>query len=207
MDDYVSKPLDPPTLMKIIDRWTQKGAENSVRAEPTSHNDVQDYTVRPITSPFVEVDLAAGAGLFGEEIQKVVSSLPPPVQNLTPTVAETELPVDIRSAMARFGGDDSFFLEMVHKFTDHLPDRLAEIKIAVEAGDANKLSRHAHNLKGVSANFSAEPLFRLAEELETRGKQEDMAEVPALFSALQAESERVCQFCADIESKMKSLDH
>jgi HPt (histidine-containing phosphotransfer) domain-containing protein len=84
---------------------------------------------------------------------------------------------------------------------------LAEIQAAVESGDANNLSRHAHNLKGVSANFSAEPLVRLAEELETHGRQEDMAGVPALFSALQAECERVRQFCADIEFKMKSLDH
>ncbi|HEY5156957.1 MAG TPA: response regulator [Anaerolineales bacterium] len=207
MDDYVSKPLDPPTLMKIIDQWTQEGAENSVRGETATHSEVQDYTDRPLSSPFVDADLTAGAGLFGEEIQKAVSSVPPPVQDLTPTVAETEPPVDIRSAMVRFSGDRSFFLEMVHKFTDHLPDRLAEIKIAVEAGDANNLSRHAHNLKGVSANFSAEPLVRLAEELETRGKREDMAEVPALFSALQAECERVCQFCADIETKMKALDY
>jgi PAS domain S-box-containing protein len=207
MDDYVSKPLDPPTLMKIIDQWTQEGAEHSSRVATTIQSEVQDYAVRPITSSFVEADLAAGAGLFGEDTQQAVSRVPPPVQELAPSPAETELPVDIRSAVVRFGGDDSFFLEMVHKFTDHLPDRLAEIEIAVEAGDANKLSRHAHNLKGVSANFSAEPLFRLAEELETRGKQEDMAEVPALFSALQAESERVCQFCADIESKMKSLDY
>ena len=207
MDDYVSKPLDPPTLMMIIDNWTQEGGIHSVRTVITPPGEIQDYSDRPSTSSFIDADLAAGAGLFGEQAQEAATRVPPSAHKLTSAAAETGLPVDIRSAMVRFGGDDAFFLEMVHKFTDSLPNRLAEIKAAVESGDANNLSRHAHNLKGVSANFSAEPLVRLAEELETYGRQEDMAGVPALFSALQAECERVRQFCADIEFKMKSLDH
>ena len=207
MDDYVSKPLDPPTLMKIIDQWTQPGLENTVRAEAATNSEVQDYTDRLVTSPFVEADLATEGGLFGEETQQVVSSLPSPVQDVKQIVLETELPVDIRSAMVRFEGDRSFFLEMVQEFTEHLADRMFEMKAALEVGDANRLSHHAHNLKGVAANFSAEPLVRLAKELETSGKQEDLADAPALLSAIQAESERVCQFCADIESKIKSLGY
>ncbi|MGA2112546.1 MAG: PAS domain S-box protein [Anaerolineales bacterium] len=207
MDDYVSKPLDPPALMKIIDQWTQPGPESSVRAEAATNSEGQDYTARLVTSPFVEADLATEGGLFGEEIQQLVSSLPAPVQDVKQIVLETELPVDIRSAMVRFEGDRSFFLEMVHQFTEHLADRLLEMKAALEAGDANRLSRHAHNLKGVAANFSAEPLVRLAKELETCGKQEDLAEAPALLSAIQAESERVRQFCADIESKIQALGY
>ena len=207
MDDYVSKPLDPAALLKIIDQWTQPGSENSTKAEAANPSEVQDYIDRPGTSPFVEADLATEAGLFGEEFQPVVRSLPAPVQVVQPIVSEPELAVDIRSAMVRFATDRSFFLEMVHEFTEHLPERLLEIKTAVEAGDANGLSRSAHNLKGVAANFSAEPLVRLARELETRGKQEDLAEAPMLLSALEVEGERVRQFCVDIESEMKSMGY
>jgi two-component system, sensor histidine kinase and response regulator len=132
-----------------------------------------------------------------EETQQISAREVPPAepssivtlaQNLTPLTAEK--PMDIDRALERFGGDRSFLIEMTREFINGLPARISELKGALEAGNADTLFRSAHNLKGVSANFSADPLTKLAAELETLGRQGNLSTAPGLLAKLEEESER-----------------
>jgi two-component system, sensor histidine kinase and response regulator len=108
-----------------------------------------------------------------------------------------EKPLDLVSALARFEGDRDFFTEMCREFVANLPKRLIELRGALSANDSSTLGRLAHNLKGVSANFSAGPLTHLALELETRGKEEDLSEAPGLLDQLEAEVKRLESFLVE----------
>ena len=125
MDDYVSKPLDPPLLFKMIDRWIQTQQETQRSIDNLSSSDLESNL---------------------EAVQ----------------TASEETVLDLSTALPRFGNDRSFFLEMCQDFIEQIPTRLQEMKISFYAGDANRLSSHAHNLKGVAANFSAGPISRIA---------------------------------------------
>jgi HPt (histidine-containing phosphotransfer) domain-containing protein len=57
------------------------------------------------------------------------------------------------------------------------------------------LFRHAHNLKGVSANFSAGPLMQVAAQIEALGKSEDTTNAASLVQQLEIEVERLAQYC------------
>jgi len=82
-------------------------------------------------------------------------------------------------------------MEMFREYKDHLPGRLEEIHAALRDGDASRLTRLAHNLKGVSLNFSAEAVADTALKLEEIGKREDLTDAPALVAQLDAEVGRL----------------
>jgi CheY-like chemotaxis protein/HPt (histidine-containing phosphotransfer) domain-containing protein len=115
-----------------------------------------------------------------------------------PVVSEQdEKPLDLDSALSRFQGDRAFFTEMCQEFVAGLPKRMTELREALGADNASTLGRLAHNLKGVSANFSAGPLTSLALELETCGREEDLSGAPGLLDQLAAEVERLKAFLSE----------
>ena len=88
-------------------------------------------------------------------------------------------------------GDDSFFQDLVQIFLDDSPQRIAEIEQSLVKGDARQLTLAAHSLKGSSANFGAERLRALSEQLELLGRQGSPGDAPAQLRALKDEFTRV----------------
>ncbi|MEW5939877.1 MAG: response regulator [Chloroflexota bacterium] len=179
MDDYVSKPLEPKTLFNALDRFLKTG-------EPAKESESP-----PDVFP-ADFDL----GLFGESVPASRPTVEPAsVQEAVSS--SSALPLNLETALFRFGGDRDFMLEMCRDYKDHLPARLAEIQEAARTGDANRLTRAAHNLKGISLNFNAETLARLALQLEEAGRREDLTGVPALVEQLEIESQRALEYLAN----------
>ncbi|HEX7621618.1 MAG TPA: response regulator [Anaerolineales bacterium] len=109
-----------------------------------------------------------------------------------------ELPMDIERALERFGDDRPFLYEMSREYIAGIPQRIKDLRTALEVHNSNDLSRHAHNLKGVSANFSTAPVTNLCEKLETLGRQDDLAAVPELLARLEIETERLGIFLKEV---------
>lgn len=89
------------------------------------------------------------------------------------------------------GGDVEFFAEMVQIFLEDSPPRLREISAALARGDVVAVYKAAHSLKGGASNFGAVEFRALAEKLEHAGKAGDVAALPGIFAALDAEYPRV----------------
>lgn len=68
--------------------------------------------------------------------------------------------------------------EMTTIFRDDTPRRLRDIQVALEAQDAEGLSRSAHALKGGSGAIGARGLRTLASELEALGRSGSAAAPP-----------------------------
>jgi HPt (histidine-containing phosphotransfer) domain-containing protein len=105
-----------------------------------------------------------------------------------------KLPADLEGALFRFDGDRAFMMEMCQEFKDHLPERVEELKSALQAGEIEKLGRYAHNLKGLSMNFNAGLLSSLAAKLEACGKEKKLADAPVLVEQIVVEVTRVQEF-------------
>jgi CheY-like chemotaxis protein/HPt (histidine-containing phosphotransfer) domain-containing protein len=186
MDDYVSKPLEPKVLFNALDRWTQADA----RTDTSDKTDIlQDYsTYAKVFSGGLEEGLFGESALSASRETKELAPVP------KADSASSVLPVDFESALPRFDGDRDFMNQMAQEFKDHLPERLNEIRAALEKGDANTFGRLAHNLKGVALNFSAEPIANIALKLEELGKREDLTDAPVLLSQLNVEILRVVEY-------------
>jgi CheY-like chemotaxis protein/HPt (histidine-containing phosphotransfer) domain-containing protein len=194
MDDYVTKPLDPKVLFAAIDRWTQfEGLSNQQPA--VAEIDVQDYS-GSAENFTIKADPDFEDGLFGEPAQEMSIQEKTPQESLLMSF-DDELPLDLDSALPRFFNDRNFFIEMCHDLVAQMPTRMQEINLALQTSNANDLYRHAHNIKGISANFSAGPVSKLAAQIEMLGKNEDITNVAILVKQLNVEAERLCKYCAE----------
>ena len=98
MDDYISKPLDPKILLKILDHWTAAGLESSPQSEDLKDAETQDYSIQPDISAIDQTPLSFDAGLFGEEAAPLFEKnsarkIEPLVENVE------EQPLDVPAAL------------------------------------------------------------------------------------------------------------
>jgi PAS domain S-box-containing protein len=113
-----------------------------------------------------------------------------------PEAAQTEMemgdlnqgfPIDLDTALPRFGGDIAFFKELLGDFITQLIDQHGQMCEILAVNEADGMARLAHSLKGLAANFSAGRLNRLAEVLETQSKAGDLTKAPELLDGIKEE--------------------
>ncbi len=100
---------------------------------------------------------------------------------------------DEHALMERVDGDVEFLDETIAMLDEDSPALLDEIHAAARSGDAVALIRPAHALKGMLANFCAEPAETAARELETMAREGRLADVDRAVDRVQSETERLRQ--------------
>jgi two-component system, sensor histidine kinase and response regulator len=123
---------------------------------------------------------------WGEGLQDTVRTNE--VEEL-PLVVDTDTVLDLDRAMARFSHDRQFFLALLSDFVASLTPKLDEMKDAMEKESLETLSRLAHNLKGVAANFSAMQLSHLAHLLDEESKSGNVERSKELLTKVLQASE------------------
>ena len=90
--------------------------------------------------------------------------------------------------MERLGGDTELLAEVIDLFLSDCPKRLADIKAAVDAGDAEQLRTAAHALKGAAGTIAAASVFEASQMLERLGAERKIDAAPAAFRHLSQEA-------------------
>jgi PAS domain S-box-containing protein len=193
MDDYISKPLDTKTMLKVLDQWTAVRAAVPSQEIVPPNAETQDYSGQPKAFVFENGPLSGEDGLFGE-ITKPTEKKPAaePVKPFVDDVPEE--PLNVQAALPRFDNDRAFFLEMCRDFMMNMPPRMEELRVSLQKKDPATFSRAAHNLKGISANFNATAVNRIAVQLEMMGRQEDLSGAAPLLDQLDIEISRLREF-------------
>ena len=83
-----------------------------------------------------------------------------------------------------------FLEEIALLFAEDSPKLLADIRLAIAAGNSGKLERAAHTLKGSVANFGAEPAREAALRLEMLGRSGNLLPAAEAYTVLEREIER-----------------
>jgi signal transduction histidine kinase/CheY-like chemotaxis protein len=107
------------------------------------------------------------------------------------TPAAQPLTFDEDALRHRLSGDDSLMTDVIRLCLEDLPLRLAEIREAVTAGNAEALRAASHALKGVAGNISAGRLFEAARVLEGIGAESRMDAAEAAWRQLAVEATQV----------------
>ncbi|MEA4856026.1 MAG: Hpt domain-containing protein [Solidesulfovibrio sp.] len=100
--------------------------------------------------------------------------------------------IDLDRLRQRFDDDMELLSEIFRVFISETPGRRADIEKALAAGDANRLNRLAHSLKGVAATMFAEPLRQAAYAVELAARDGDAARLARLTPELLAVLEASC---------------
>jgi two-component system sensor histidine kinase/response regulator len=87
-------------------------------------------------------------------------------------------------ALARVGGDAELLKEIGELFLEEYPRALADLRKAVDSGDADGVERAAHGLKGSVANFGAQTVVEAATMLEEMGRGHRLEEVEQVLRTL-----------------------
>ncbi len=123
-----------------------------------------------------------------------------PAQNAAPAPAAPPLPespaigtaaIDWDSAIAVVDGDRELLGEVVAAFLIEGPTLSEEIRQALAAGDANRLRRGAHTLKGALRTLGIELAAQSAGELEEIGRSGDLARAPAHVARLESQLDQI----------------
>jgi HPt (histidine-containing phosphotransfer) domain-containing protein len=77
---------------------------------------------------------------------------------------------DYAGSLHRMGDDQALFYEMVGLLRSDVPQWLKVLHTAERDGDASRVQRAAHTLKGLAANFGASRAVAAAAEVEQCGK-------------------------------------
>jgi CheY-like chemotaxis protein/HPt (histidine-containing phosphotransfer) domain-containing protein len=159
MDDYLSKPIFPEILQRMLEQWLSKPYQhsgplsNSVGEQPVSH-----YSAEPSSA-----------------------------SHASPTVpSEEQVAVfDRNGALARVEGDQMLLGELAVIFLRHAAHMVTAIHEAVGRRDFVALEEAAHSLKGASANLCASRVAEAARQLEYIGRQGGSDKLDSALQALQ----------------------
>jgi len=108
-----------------------------------------------------------------------------------PTEQSEERRFDMTILINRMMGDEEMAREILDGFMEDMPDQIAALKEALEAGDSPLAERLAHTIKGASANVGAEELRNAALQMEEAAKESDMERCATLLPAIEREFENL----------------
>jgi len=101
---------------------------------------------------------------------------------LSPKIIEDELAIwDKEAALKRILGKKALLQSLIEVFLNETPERLENIKKAIDDGDTKQVQYLAHTIKGVAANLSASSLQQHAASIEVAAKDADIEQVTKLL--------------------------
>lgn len=92
-----------------------------------------------------------------------------------------------REILTRLGNDQELLEEIIQVYFEDSPELIEQLRDAIDAGDAKRLSAAAHRLKGLLSNFAIAELTTQAQLLEQCGRRSDFKEARAHFMGLESQ--------------------
>jgi PAS domain S-box-containing protein len=121
----------------------------------------------------------------------------------------SDVPLDLSVTLTAVAGNRGLLGELAQVFAADCPGRVAELNAAVAAGDAARVHRAAHAIKGAVATLGATRARELASRLESAGREGRLDGTSELESALTQELQRITAFLTEpgaMERALGALD-
>ena len=162
MNDFLSKPIDPDGLWRMLLKWIKPQGSSAVAALPAA----SDGSAAPVPANT------------------------PPIRTPPALAESSDLPhhitgLDVRLGLSRMMGKKTLYITMLRKYVAGQKNAVKTIRQAIHTGDWATAQRAAHTLKGVSGTVGATEIPAYAEALEhaTR-EQRPVAELETMLTTL-----------------------
>jgi CheY-like chemotaxis protein/HPt (histidine-containing phosphotransfer) domain-containing protein len=153
--------------------------------EKCLHAGMDDYLAKPLRRNTL---LNTVDKWMNRRIEANQISTPSSLQHID---AAKAVPINFERACREFDGDDAFLKDVLTGFFKNAGSQIQEIDRAISDGDAEKVWKEAHSIKGGAANLTAERLCQTALDLETMGKSENLSGCVKALHRLKIEYERL----------------
>ena len=88
-------------------------------------------------------------------------------------------------------GEPDVLAEIFNLFLSDVPKRIDALRAAVQSGDAARVQRTAHSLKGSSGNIGARAMHEVCRQIDEGAKEGDLHTLQPLVDTLVGEYQRV----------------
>ncbi len=139
MNDYISKPVEPDTLLSTLCRWIKRD----------DHGEAADR----------QRESGLQAQPAHKRSDKNLSSAPQEMPETLPGI-------DIAAGLRRVGGNSTLYLTLLNTLAEENRDIADKLRTLAERGLYDEASRLAHTLKGTAGNLSAIDLQAAAATVE-----------------------------------------
>jgi HPt (histidine-containing phosphotransfer) domain-containing protein len=128
-----------------------------------------------------------------EPVESLAQAAPAAEQQSVPNVVEPHVEgiVDEADALKLAGGDHALRRELAQLFLTELPEKLANLRTAAAAGDAEQLRLAAHALKGLTAAVGGRAASDASSRIEHLGRSANLAAARAALADLEAALEQL----------------
>jgi PAS domain S-box-containing protein len=99
--------------------------------------------------------------------------------------------LDHEEALSNVGGDPALLRELTEVFLQDCPRMIEDVRAALQSGDAGKLKRAAHSLKGAAGILGGKATCEAALRLETLARQGDLSQAEPAWQALRQALEQL----------------
>jgi HPt (histidine-containing phosphotransfer) domain-containing protein len=103
-------------------------------------------------------------------------------------------PIDLPSAMARIGDDESFLLELLDLYKMDFEAKIEGLQNAIDQEDFISMQELGHSLKGASANLSLPFLQKAALDMESAGREKNLDRARGALGTLDQEFRNLQEF-------------
>ncbi len=166
MDDYIAKPFGKDRLREVLKKWL---------------DGKKDYKEKAVSS-------SVGKGMPCEPLQAnkqlLLDSDTPSEQSQSPSIIDQKALDNIRALQEE--GED-LLNKIITIFLNDAPERLKELREAVNSRDAPSVNRSAHTLKSSCAHLGALKLSSLFKEMEAMGRTNSLEHASELLSQVESE--------------------
>ena len=147
---------------------------------------MNDYLTKPI-------DLRALADALKRWLPAGEQAVDALGQSEQPEVMSHPSVFDRATLKRRLMDDDELTKTVEYAFLEEIPTLIEALKDGLQEGDAEQVGRHAHSIKGASANVCPEALRDVAHQIETAGREGDLGPALAQMTDLEVQFELVKQ--------------
>ena len=127
------------------------------------------------------------------ELYQAIAELVPAAAVTAREAAPAPTTLDRVEALERVGGDTQLLRELSDVFLNDCPRMMEEVVEGLCAGDAVKVKRGAHSIKGAVAILGGKAAFEAALRLETIARQGDLSQADSAWQVLRQALEQLQQ--------------
>ena len=178
MNDYISKPVDPAEIERVLDLFLRGTTEVPEEEQPSE-----------ATAPAKAAPAATKTEKAGQERDETESGGTGDAAGGSEATGAPAL--DRAALLERIGGDTELADELINVFLEDAPKQIQNLENAFAEDDMHTVERAAHTIKGTAANLSAVALSEAGAALEAAARKAEKKAIAPLIERIRVEFKRV----------------